>query len=180
LYFIPDFPRQQKVCKKLYGCFSAGMTPSQKDALTKRIARIVQRGGGASAVARRLGVTPPAVRAWTLGSTPYHQNLAALCEEFGVNLDWLLHGRGEEEADAPAPSNTFKESPPDSHGESKAQRLSAMIHELDITPHSFLPLAIARVRELFEEYMHTMQNRVNGHGPAPVNYGSRKRNKRTP
>lgn len=146
------------------------MTPAQKEALTKRIARIVERAGGSSAVARRLGVTPPAVRAWTLGSTPYHENLAALCEQYHVNLEWLLTGHGDEEASYASHSNSLKESPPPVSHESKAERLAEMIHELASTPHTFLPLAIARVRELFEEYMHIMQGRANNHTSKPANY----------
>jgi hypothetical protein len=62
----------------------------------------------------------------------------------------------------------------------KAHRLAEMLRELSSTPHTFLPLAIARVRELFEEYMHAMQTRANNHSPAPVKYGTQKRNHRKP
>jgi transcriptional regulator with XRE-family HTH domain len=156
------------------------MTPIQKEALTKRIARIVERAGGSSAVARRLGVTPPAVRAWTLGSTPYHENLAALCEAYRLNLDWLLTGHGDEENGFPSHSNSLKESHATDSGDMKAHRLAEMLRELSSTPHTFLPLAIARVRELFEEYMHAMQMRASNHSPTPVKYGTQKRNQRKP
>jgi transcriptional regulator with XRE-family HTH domain len=157
------------------------MTPAQKEALTKRIARIVERAGGSSAVARRLGVTPPAVRAWTLGSTPYHQSLAALCEAFGVNLDWLLTGHGEEESTFSTHSNSLKDSPSLSVRETKAERLAEMIYELTAmaaSSPSFLPLAIARTRELFEEFMHGIQSRANNHTADPVKYVASKRSKR--
>lgn len=156
------------------------MTPTQKEALTKRIARIVERAGGSSAVARRLGVTPPAVRAWTLGSTPYHENLAALCEAYRLNLDWLLTGHGEDEAGFNSLPNPLKESPATDSGDMKAARLAEMIHELAVLANSspsFLTLAIARTRELFEEFMHGIQSRASSHSPRPVKYSTSKRPK---
>lgn len=156
------------------------MTPAQEKAVTTRLARIIHRGGGPSAVARRLGLTPPAVRAWTLGSIPYHQHLGALCEEYGVNLQWLLTGEGSEEVGFSEPAKSLKESPA-SAGEAKAARLAEMICELDSTPPAFLGVVLARVREEFEDFMRTVQVRQTNHASPPVKYSAKShRTKRQP
>lgn len=48
-----------------------------------------------AAVANHLGVSEGTVSAWVNGAIPHRRTAKALADIFGVNLDWLLYGKGD-------------------------------------------------------------------------------------
>ena len=48
-----------------------------------------------AAIAKHLGVSEGTVSAWVNGAIPHRRTAKALADIFGVNLEWLLYGKGD-------------------------------------------------------------------------------------
>ncbi len=159
---------------------------SAQTSFSNRLRRVVDRAGGVNAVAAAVGVSPDAVYGWLGGAQPYRRTVLKLCTKLGIAEEWLLHGNGDEEPAAHA-QHGARESHrvSESEGETHAQDLAEMIHELAVTPRAFLAVAIARVREQFDEFIRRAEMRAADihralphHDPQPVRYTSEKQTRK--
>ena len=133
---------------------------SGNDTLTTRLAHVIERAGGPSAVARILGLTPPAVAAWTRGSVPYVAHQLELCEKLGISERWLRFGEGREDDTEEAKS--LKE---EALGEVDTTALSKSLAEMILgfskLPHTYEAMALAQIEEHFAEFVRRARLRIS-------------------
>lgn len=152
----------------------------QDAALTERLSHVIMRAGGPSAVARLLGVTPPAVSAWLRGSVPYTHHQIQLAEKLGISERWLRHGEGHEEGEDNEPQSSRVKEPSTRQNSTAdlARSLAQKIIDFETTPVSFERIALAEIKQDVEEFLRRAQRRIEIHNAKPVRYSARNNHKK--
>lgn len=130
--------------------------------MTSRLIEVIERCGGPSAVAKKLGITPPAVTAWMHGSIPYAERRILLCEKLGINIRWLETGEGSDEYQLPErASNTMKEeSATAKQNDDLARALAEMILGFNSLPPAYEAMALKQIEEHFAEFRRRAEMRA--------------------
>jgi transcriptional regulator with XRE-family HTH domain len=76
---------------------SRKITLNASNNFASRLSGLIERYGvRQSAIATRLDVSQAAVSGWVNGKIPVRRTARALAGIFGVRVDWLLYGRGDQ------------------------------------------------------------------------------------
>jgi transcriptional regulator with XRE-family HTH domain len=96
-------------------------------AFSERLLKIIaERASGKPTVfAKMAGISQGSIFNYVEGRIPSPENLTRICETFGVNMNWLLTGKGDpymlEERDAPASEPRYEYNLPEMGADETAQ-----------------------------------------------------------